>query len=145
VSVIADYSGLANQFPIGTIGMKHLRLEAGQSPTQRIWKMALEKFKAASTILPSWSLIICAWRMSPMLTRSFTITKMEWSRFLFVHKRNDLNYDIRLILMDQRNARVLGEQINFQNDVFLLTSFQSFFCSQEIGSSSLLDGNNLIK
>jgi len=46
VSVIADYSGVANSFPIGTIAMKHLRLEAGQSPTQRIWKMALEKLQS---------------------------------------------------------------------------------------------------
>ena len=45
VSVIADYAGMANNFPIGTIGMKHLRLESGQSPTQRIWKMALEKLR----------------------------------------------------------------------------------------------------
>lgn len=46
VSVIADYAGFANNFPIGMIGMKHLTLASGQSPTQRIWKMALEKLRS---------------------------------------------------------------------------------------------------
>lgn len=45
VSVIGDYPGTCNSFPIGMIAMKHLRLESGQSPTQRIWKMALEKLR----------------------------------------------------------------------------------------------------
>ena len=34
VSVIGDYPGTCNSFPIGMIAMKHLRLESGQSPTQ---------------------------------------------------------------------------------------------------------------
>lgn len=42
LSVIADYSGFANGFPIGHIAMKHLYLASGQSPTQKHWKKCLE-------------------------------------------------------------------------------------------------------
>jgi threonine dehydrogenase-like Zn-dependent dehydrogenase len=42
ISVIADYIGFANHFPIGHIAMKHITLSAGQSPTQRNWHKCLE-------------------------------------------------------------------------------------------------------
>lgn len=42
VSVIADYLGTTNRFPIGHIMMKHLTLRSGQCPVQKYWKFIME-------------------------------------------------------------------------------------------------------
>jgi threonine dehydrogenase-like Zn-dependent dehydrogenase len=46
LSIIADYIGNANNFPIGHIAMKHLYVASGQSPTQKYWKGCLEKLQS---------------------------------------------------------------------------------------------------
>eukprot|EP01114_Cavostelium_apophysatum_P019224 TRINITY_DN6137_c0_g1_i1.p1 TRINITY_DN6137_c0_g1~~TRINITY_DN6137_c0_g1_i1.p1 ORF type:complete len:446 (-),score=87.04 TRINITY_DN6137_c0_g1_i1:15-1352(-) len=43
MSIIGVYSGYCNHFPIGRIMEKGLVIKGGQSPTQRYWKMCLEK------------------------------------------------------------------------------------------------------
>lgn len=43
VSIIGVYSGYANHFPIGAMMEKGLNVRGGQSPTQKYWKMCLEK------------------------------------------------------------------------------------------------------
>jgi len=45
VSIIGVYSGFANHFPIGAIMEKGITVNGGQSPTQKYWKMALEKIQ----------------------------------------------------------------------------------------------------
>jgi len=45
ISLIADYAGWCNAFPIGAIHMKHLTVNGGQSPTQKNWKKCLEYIK----------------------------------------------------------------------------------------------------
>jgi len=46
VSIIGVYSGYANHFPIGAMMEKGLTMQGGQSPTQKYWKMALEKIES---------------------------------------------------------------------------------------------------
>jgi threonine dehydrogenase-like Zn-dependent dehydrogenase len=46
VSIIGVYSGTCNHFPIGTMMEKSLIVKGGQSPTQKYWKMALEKIQS---------------------------------------------------------------------------------------------------
>ncbi|RYH09684.1 glutathione-dependent formaldehyde dehydrogenase [archaeon] len=53
VSIIGDYVGYANQFPIGMIMMKHLRLESGPCPMQKYFPFVLEKLEDG-TIDPSF-------------------------------------------------------------------------------------------
>lgn len=43
VSIIGDYVGTANQFPIGFIMMKHLRVLSGQCPCQKYFSYVMEK------------------------------------------------------------------------------------------------------
>jgi threonine dehydrogenase-like Zn-dependent dehydrogenase len=45
VSIIGVYSGTTNHFPIGALMEKGLTVRAGQSPTQKYWKMALKKIQ----------------------------------------------------------------------------------------------------
>jgi threonine dehydrogenase-like Zn-dependent dehydrogenase len=45
VSVIADYIGTSNQFPIGMIMMKHLTVLSGQCPCQKYFPYVLEKLR----------------------------------------------------------------------------------------------------
>lgn len=45
VSLIGVYSGTTNHFPIGALMEKGLTMNGGQSPTQKYWKMALEKIR----------------------------------------------------------------------------------------------------
>jgi len=45
VSVIGVYAGYANHFPVGQMMEKALKIRGGQSPTQKFWKMALEKIR----------------------------------------------------------------------------------------------------
>lgn len=42
VSIIADYIGYANHFPIGHIMMKHLTVRSGQCPVQKYFKTVME-------------------------------------------------------------------------------------------------------
>jgi threonine dehydrogenase-like Zn-dependent dehydrogenase len=42
VSIIADYIGYANHFPIGHIMMKHLTLRSGQCPVQKYFKTVMQ-------------------------------------------------------------------------------------------------------
>jgi len=46
VSVIGVYVGLCNHFPIGALMEKGVTITGSQSPTQKYWKMALEKIKS---------------------------------------------------------------------------------------------------
>jgi len=46
VSIIGVYSGYCNHFPIGAMMEKGLTVSGGQSPTQKYWKMALEKIRS---------------------------------------------------------------------------------------------------
>jgi len=46
VSIIGVYSGTTNHFPIGAMMEKDLVVKGGQSPTQKYWKMALEKIES---------------------------------------------------------------------------------------------------
>jgi len=46
LSIIADYVGTSNNFPIGHIAMKHLYVASGQSPTQKYWRYCLEKLQS---------------------------------------------------------------------------------------------------
>jgi len=46
VSIIGVYSGYANHFPIGAMMEKGLTVNGGQSPTQKYWKMCLEKIRS---------------------------------------------------------------------------------------------------
>lgn len=41
LSIISDYTGFANGFPIGIIMEKHIKINGGQSPTQKYWKYVL--------------------------------------------------------------------------------------------------------
>jgi len=43
VSVIGVYAGFTNHFPVGAMMEKDLTIKGGQSPTQKYWKMCLEK------------------------------------------------------------------------------------------------------
>jgi len=43
ISIIGVYAGFCNHFPIGAMMEKDLIVKGGQSPTQRYWKMCLEK------------------------------------------------------------------------------------------------------
>lgn len=45
VSIIADYIGTANRFPIGHIMMKHLTVRSGQCPVQRYWKFIMQQIE----------------------------------------------------------------------------------------------------
>ncbi len=45
VSIIGVYTGTCNHFPIGAMMEKDLIVRGGQSPTQKYWKMALEKIR----------------------------------------------------------------------------------------------------
>jgi threonine dehydrogenase-like Zn-dependent dehydrogenase len=45
VSIIADYIGYANHFPIGHIMMKHLTVRSGQCPVQRYFKYVMDKLE----------------------------------------------------------------------------------------------------
>jgi len=45
ISIIGAYAGYANHFPIGAFMEKHQLMTGGQSPTQKYWKMALEKIR----------------------------------------------------------------------------------------------------
>lgn len=54
VSMIADYIGYANHFPIGHIMMKHLTLRSGQCPVQKYFKtvmQALQKNEIDPTLM----------------------------------------------------------------------------------------------
>jgi threonine dehydrogenase-like Zn-dependent dehydrogenase len=46
ISIIGVYSGYTNHFPIGAMMEKGLTVRGGQSPTQKYWKMALEKIRS---------------------------------------------------------------------------------------------------
>jgi len=46
VSIIGVYSGYCNHFPIGAVMEKDLIIKCGQSPTQKYWKMALDKIRS---------------------------------------------------------------------------------------------------
>jgi len=46
VSIIGVYSGTCNHFPIGAMMEKGLTVRGGQSPTQKFWKMAMEKIRS---------------------------------------------------------------------------------------------------
>jgi len=46
VTIIGVYSGFTNHFPIGALMEKGLTVNGGQSPTQKYWKMALEKIRS---------------------------------------------------------------------------------------------------
>jgi len=46
ISIIGVYSGTCNHFPIGAMMEKDLIVKGGQSPTQKYWKMALEKIES---------------------------------------------------------------------------------------------------
>lgn len=46
VSIIGVYTGTANQFPVGAMMEKDLIIKGGQSPTQKYWKMCLEKIRS---------------------------------------------------------------------------------------------------
>jgi len=46
VSIIGVYSGTCNHFPIGAMMEKGLTMRGGQSPTQKYWKMCLEKIRS---------------------------------------------------------------------------------------------------
>jgi len=46
VSVIGVYAGYANHFPVGMMMEKDLTIKCGQSPTQKYWKMALDKIQS---------------------------------------------------------------------------------------------------
>eukprot|EP01033_Poteriospumella_lacustris_P006918 gene6917-4984_t len=45
VSIIGDYIGTANQFPVGFIMMKHLKVLSGQCPCQKYFPYVLEKLQ----------------------------------------------------------------------------------------------------
>jgi len=53
VSIIGVYSGYTNHFPIGAMMEKGLRVEGGQSPTQKYWEMCLQ-FIQQGTYDPSF-------------------------------------------------------------------------------------------
>jgi threonine dehydrogenase-like Zn-dependent dehydrogenase len=42
VSIIGDYAGFANHFPIGFIMMKHLTVRSGQTPVQKYFKYVMD-------------------------------------------------------------------------------------------------------
>jgi len=46
MSVIGVYAGFTNHFPIGAWMEKHITMKGGQSPTQKHWKMCLEKIRS---------------------------------------------------------------------------------------------------
>jgi len=46
VSIIGVYAGFTNHFPIGAMMEKGLTVKGGQSPTQKYWKMCLEKIRS---------------------------------------------------------------------------------------------------
>jgi len=46
ISIIGVYSGYANHFPIGAMMEKGLNVRGGLSPTQKYWKMCLQKIQA---------------------------------------------------------------------------------------------------
>jgi threonine dehydrogenase-like Zn-dependent dehydrogenase len=46
VGVIGVYTGYANHFPVGAMMEKGLMVRGSQSPTQKYWKMALEKIRS---------------------------------------------------------------------------------------------------
>lgn len=43
VSIIGDYVGMANQFPVGMIMMKHLKVLSGQCPCQKYFQYVMDK------------------------------------------------------------------------------------------------------
>jgi threonine dehydrogenase-like Zn-dependent dehydrogenase len=45
LSLIADYTGHSNHFPIGVVMMKSLQIKGGQCPVQRFWKLVLDKMR----------------------------------------------------------------------------------------------------
>ncbi|CAM6055125.1 unnamed protein product [Sphagnum tenellum] len=45
VSIIGDYAGYANMFPVGKIMFKHCTVRSGQAPVQRYWSYVLEKIQ----------------------------------------------------------------------------------------------------
>ncbi|EPY49587.1 glutathione-dependent formaldehyde dehydrogenase [Schizosaccharomyces cryophilus OY26] len=53
VSIIADYVGTSNQFPIGHIMMKHLTVRSGQCPCQNYFDRVLEALRSGK-INPEW-------------------------------------------------------------------------------------------
>ena len=46
ITIIGVYSGFTNHFPIGAMMEKDLIVNGGQSPTQKYWKMCLEKIQS---------------------------------------------------------------------------------------------------
>jgi threonine dehydrogenase-like Zn-dependent dehydrogenase len=46
ISIIGVYAGYTNHFPIGAMMEKGLTVRGGQSPTQKYWKMALQKIQS---------------------------------------------------------------------------------------------------
>ena len=48
VSIIGDYVGYANQFPVGLLTTKHLKVESGQCPVQKYFGYILEKLQDGS-------------------------------------------------------------------------------------------------
>jgi len=46
ISIIGVYSGFTNHFAIGAMMEKDLTVKGGQSPTQKYWKMCLEKIRS---------------------------------------------------------------------------------------------------
>jgi len=53
VSIIGDYIGFANHFPIGYIMMKHLTLRSGQCPCQKYFKTVMDHVRDGS-VDPTW-------------------------------------------------------------------------------------------
>lgn len=45
VSIIGDYAGYANMFPVGKIMFKHATVRSGQAPCQRYFKYCMEKLQ----------------------------------------------------------------------------------------------------
>lgn len=46
ISVVADYAGTVDGFPIGHVMMKHLTLRAGQTPVQHYFKQVMDAIEA---------------------------------------------------------------------------------------------------
>jgi len=46
IAILGVYTGFANHFPIGAMMEKGLTVRGGQSPTQKYWRMCLDKIKS---------------------------------------------------------------------------------------------------
>jgi len=46
ISIIGVYTGFANHFPVGAMMEKAITIKGGQSPTQKYWKLCIEKLRS---------------------------------------------------------------------------------------------------